>query len=284
MTDFRALRSYLFVPLGDEKILSARSYIKAAKESDVLILDLEDSLAMDRKSFGRILLPKAIEHFAKVNPHIIVRINNEADQWTQDTEVSAHPLVQALLVPKAESAEHIERVQDILSRMRSKAFVIPLLETPLGILNCAKICTAGKRAPCAVFGSEDLATSLGVINPTHRNMLYAAANVILNCAALNIPVIGTAGSFSSYQTETLDEFLETLKFSREIGFSGALAVDRRQVPAINSVFSYDDERERLETILRAGEGKLPVYGFEGRMYGPPMVKRYQRLRKKFQKS
>lgn len=272
---FRDFRSYLFVPLSDERILYARSYERAAREADCLILDLEDSLKTELKTHGRKLIPKAMERLGAVNPSIIVRINNANEDWARDVDACIHPLLRGILLPKTESSEQLSRIAEYLGKMGKRIPVIPLIETPLGVLNAPSIVQSD--LPCVFFGCEDLATGLGLLDPMPLNMLYAAQHVVFHCRSRGIPVVGTVGPFSLIHADLKDEFRNILRVSRDVGFSGTYAVDPKQLKWIRSVFEFEEEVERISEIVAAAPEEKAVFTFQGRMYGPPMLKRYRNI-------
>lgn len=274
MALLRDARSYLFVPLSDRRYLAARSYARAAAVADAIILDLEDSLPETQKASGRKLLPEAIQRFAAINPRLLVRING--DTWEEDTAAAAQPGLAAILVPKAERFEQAEQVRQKLTSAGSRAAVLPLLETPRAVLDSRSLLR--EWAPeCAFFGCEDLAASLGVLDPTPFNMGYSAQQLLLVCAELGgIPLIGSVGPFSGFQGKERAVYKEMLQRSRELGFSGSFAVHPAQLTALRSVFSFEEERARPEAVLAAAGGSA-VFALAGRMYGPPMLKRYRNL-------
>lgn len=270
----RELQSYLFVPLSDERFLRARSYERAAAQADALILDLEDSLPAAAKEKGRGLLADAFARFSKLNPNLIVRINNDR-HWAADVKAARNPALAGVLVPKAESKDDLLRVREALG---GSGAVIPLLETPAGILGCHALMRELRESLEVVFfGCEDLSAGLGLLDPSPRNMAFAAQHLLLAAAAEGLPVVGTAGSFSAFSPRLRAEYREILLRSRELGFFGAFAVHPSQLAEIRSVFRYEKELPRLREIVAAAEGERAVFSLGGRMYGPPMLRRYRRL-------
>jgi citrate lyase subunit beta/citryl-CoA lyase len=276
LVDFTQLHSFLFVPLSDPRVLHARLYERAAREAHALILDLEDSLA--RKEEGRALLFEALESFRPLNSRLIVRINNDGN-WLEDLRAAAaSPHLHAVLVPKVEHLEHLTRVTGTLQALGLAHIpVLPLIETAKGILLAETILKLQKAPPCIVFDCENMASDLEVMEPTLLSMKYPAQHLILLGAAHRVPVIGNIASFSSFAIETAEAFRTSILQSRETGFSGCLALHPTQIGIINSVFSYEREREYLEDVVNAAVEDKPVFSLKGRIFGPPMLRRYRRL-------
>jgi citrate lyase subunit beta/citryl-CoA lyase len=66
-----------------------------------------------------------------------------------------------IMLPKAESGEEICKVAALLSReekakgIRSERVIIPLLESPKGIMNAREIAAASNRVVALAFGAAD---------------------------------------------------------------------------------------------------------------------------------
>jgi len=278
MKEFSQLRSFLFVTLSDDRLLRARSYLRAAAEVDALILDLEDSVTTQGKSEARARLDKTVETFGAINSNLFIRINNTEADWLDDTDKVAairHPSLRAVIVPKTETPLHLIRVHERIQNPSIQ--VVPFLETPKGILTCSEILKEGPSRTCVFFGCEDLASELGVLNPTEHNMLYAAQNLVLHAALTQTPVIGTVSAFSAFGVDVREEYRRAVQLSRDVGFSGSFGIHPAQIPIINEIYGFVREREHLQKIVNAAKVEKAVFTFEGKMYGPPMIRRYQKI-------
>jgi citrate lyase subunit beta / citryl-CoA lyase len=271
----RDFKSYFFVPLYSEELFDYRSYARATKEADCVVLDLEDSLAPQFKETGRKLLSTAWAKFHPLNPNIIVRINSDAHLKADLAALGDLPL-SAVMVPKVERLEQLTEVRKLLVN-HSDIPLIPIFETPLGILHCLKIFENFPGIPSVIFGSEDLSAGLGLLNPTCTNMQYAAQHLVMVCSVFNTAVIGTAGSFMPISLSRREEYNRSLLFSRELGFYGAFAVHPLQVKSINEIFGYKDELPYIKKVIELGAKANAVFSMDSNMFGPPTLRRYKRI-------
>jgi citrate lyase beta subunit/rhodanese-related sulfurtransferase len=272
----RDLRSFLFVPLSERRPLTSRAYKRATATAHALILDLEDSVTARDKVAARGLLAEAVDYFAQINPHILVRVNSDANLQADLRAVAATRAL-AVVLPKVDRLDQLLQARAFLRELQSLTTVIPLFETARGILNCQTIVNGLPELECVFFGSEDLAAQLRVTDPTPQNMLYAAQHLLLVCAAENISVVGAVGAFSAFHLKHRLEFAKIVELSKQIGFSGSFAIHPHQVTTINEIFSGPSERARLQAIVDQSSDRQAVFSYDGRLYGPPMIKRYKQI-------
>lgn len=132
--------------------------------ADVLIMDLEDSVAPEAKEDARALVCNAIASGEYGSRELVVRINALETPWgDDDLTAAARAAPDAILVPKVNSPDGIAVVAEKLADMagaRSPALWI-MMETPLAVLNAASIGEAAlnpqNRLQCMVMGTNDLA-------------------------------------------------------------------------------------------------------------------------------
>ena len=97
-------RSFLFVPAN-----RTDRYVKALSSSaDMVVVDLEDSIAHDAKDRARMLLDAAWGDLAHED-RIVIRINGlDSVELADDAALCASLCPAGVMVPKAESFEALE--------------------------------------------------------------------------------------------------------------------------------------------------------------------------------
>src|SRR3977135_162384 len=95
-------RSLLFVPVTQRRFVDGA----ARRGADAIILDLEDSVAASEKERARTLVPEAGEVGSGGGADVVVRLNRPMRMTVRDLEAVIGPRVQAVALPKAESADH----------------------------------------------------------------------------------------------------------------------------------------------------------------------------------
>lgn len=269
----------LMVPIG-EKTMRSKAYHKLATEVHAVLFDLEDAVPDGEKARARQLLPDVVKNFASLNPNLYVRVNNSELLEAELEAVDSSPAT-GILMPKVTSKADIERLEALIkTRMKNhhyKMEIHPIIETPAAVMRCHEILSASPWVKQVFFGCEDLSDGLGLLEPNPLNMAYAAQKVVLEASVLGLGVYGAVGVFSSFELKYKNAFLEVTRASRNFGFAGGVAIHPCQVRWIKEAYALSaSEKELMKEVIALGEGK-GVFSVGGRMYGPPMRKRFRSM-------
>src|SRR5438105_5601122 len=109
-------RSMLFVPVTQRRFVDGA----ARRGADAIILDLEDSVAASEKERARTLVPEAAKIVSRGGADVVVRLNRPLRMTVRDLEAVIGPAVQAVALPKAESAQHVELVCEIIDALEAE--------------------------------------------------------------------------------------------------------------------------------------------------------------------
>lgn len=250
------MRSWLFAP-GD----SARKMEKAAAgPADIVILDLEDAVAISNKPEARRMVAAFLRDNAGDAARLWVRVNPLDGDWTaEDLDAIVPSRPGGIVLPKAEGRGDVERLDEMLSE-RERAHGIEPGSTPVMALvteTAAAMFTTGeyRGAPRLVamsWGAEDLSDSLGAADSTNEDGSYrpvfelARSLCLLGAAAAGVtPVETIMGDFRD-----LDGLEKRARMVKRDGYRGMLAIHPAQVDVINSAFlpSEDEIAEAREIV------------------------------------
>ena len=281
----RRRRSRLYIPGNQPDLLPNAGLFGA----DSLVLDLEDSVAPDRKAEARILLRRALEShrgFFK-GAEIIVRINAlSGGQGREDVAELARCLPDAILLPKCENPESVEELSALLDALEASSGlepsgtkIMPLVETARGVLAAASIAAASPRVAALCFGAEDFTRDIGARRTaTGSEAAYARAAIVIASRAAGIQ------AHDSVFSDTEDEagFAAYCAASRAMGFDGVGLVHPRQVETAHAAFTpgpeeVDEARRVVAALEEAGARGLGVASLDGRMVDAPVAERARRL-------
>src|SRR5206468_6028509 len=109
-------RSMLFVPVTQRRFVEGA----ARRSADAIILDLEDSVAPSEKERARTLVPEAAKIVSRGGADVMVRLNRPLRMTVRDLEAVIGPGVQAVALPKAESAEHVQLVAEMIDELEAE--------------------------------------------------------------------------------------------------------------------------------------------------------------------
>jgi len=156
-----------FLDFSNEKMVAKASDI--AKQTDILLGNLEDAVPVDKKEAARAGLIKAATESDFGDTALWTRVNSLESPWVLDdlTELvgAIGDKLEVVMVPKVEGAWDIHYVDRLLAQLEAKAgldrpiLVHAILETSLGVVNLEEIATASPRMQGMSFGPADLAAS-----------------------------------------------------------------------------------------------------------------------------
>lgn len=140
-----------------------------AKKCDVVLGNLEDAIASDKKIDAREGLVRIAETTDFGDAQLWVRMNSLDSPWALDDLVRLVPAIgkklDVVMVPKVEGAWDIHYVDRLLAQLEAKAgldkpiLVHAILETALGVANVEEIASASPRMQGLSLGPADLAAS-----------------------------------------------------------------------------------------------------------------------------
>ena len=275
-------RSLMFVPATAERFV-AKAHTRGA---DVVILDLEDSIAPAEKQAARDALAAAAATVGQAGAEVCVRINRPLDMAVRDIEAAVMPAVSALMLPKLMGPEHVRLLSEAVAARESAAGVEPgrtrfigLVETPQALPRLADIAVSDPRMAALGVGSEDLSMELEAT--PGADLLYHFGMMVVTAArGAGILPMGAVSTFAGF--DDLEAYRAGLRRSRRLGFACASCIHPSQVPIINEEYGpAPEEIERARRLIVAfergiAEGRGAI-AFEGAMIDLPVVERARRL-------
>jgi citrate lyase subunit beta/citryl-CoA lyase len=283
------MRSLLFIP-GD----SPRKLAKGLETgADALIVDLEDSVAAERKAEARKIALAFLNevHGAAKRPYLLVRVNAldtgliDADL---DAVVGGRP--DAILLPKAEGGPSVIHLD---AKLAAREAVAGLPDGAIGIMaiateTAAALFVAGtyagasRRLSAITWGAEDLSADIGA--ETNRDadgaftgpFRLARSLCVAAAAAAKVQALDTV--FIDFRNE--QGLRREAVDARRDGFTGKMAIHPAQVAVINEVFTpAAAEIAKAQAVVAAFASNpgLGVVGIDGVMYDRPHLERAKRL-------
>src|SRR5208282_4184715 len=138
--------------------------------TDAVCIDLEDSVAPDQKAASRAKVVRAFVELTFGDRLRIFRINgvDTSHAYRDLIEVveAAGDVIDLVMVPKVESAEHLIFVDTLLTQIakhrgqRRRIGIEAQIETASGFLFIREIAQASPRLEALVFGPGDYAASM----------------------------------------------------------------------------------------------------------------------------
>lgn len=267
------VRSLLFVPALIAAAALARAHERGA---DALIVDLEDAIAPARKEEARSAAPAICRRFAGFGVPTLLRVNAEPALRDADLAMTAATPVVAVLLPKVEDANTVCAARARLDACGASGRIalVPLIETPRGLLQAAAIAAADPTVLALGFGAGDLSVAMGV--QASAALCEPAAWVVAVAAhAHGRAAWGVAGNIA--HVDDLDGLRAAATHARALGFTATPVVHPQQVAVANAVFGVDASEcaaarrvvAAWEAMLESGQG---VARLDGRLVEAPAVR------------
>ena len=283
------MRSLLFVPAD-----SAHKFDKAMSSgADALIIDLEDSIALDGKARAResaaAFLKEAMVRTAR--PHLMVRVNGLQTGLTDaDLDCVAPAKPDAIMLPKAEGGAALVHADAKLAVREAQndlpdghIKILPIAtETAAALFMVGTFAGVSSRLIGMTWGAEDLSAELGArANRDAQGRFLdpyrlARSLCLAGAAAAAVPAIDTV--FVDFRNDA--GFRRECEEACRDGFVGKMAIHPAQVPIINEVFTPSAEAIAHAQSVIAAFAAAPgagVVGIGGVMYDRPHLVRAKQL-------
>lgn len=251
--------------------------------ADGIILDLEDSVAPEKKDEARILVRNALRQINFYGAERMVRIN-QGERGLKDLHYIIPQNVNLILIPKCESSDYVKLIAKEIDSVKSEynitntVFLMPIIESALGIENAFEIARSSENVVAVAIGLEDYTADLGVQRTLEgKESFYARTRLVVAAKAAGIQPIDSVFS----DVGDMDALKENVLASKALGFEGMGCIHPRQISVIRQGFAPGEpEIEKSKKIVLAFENAklngLGVVALGSKMIDLPVVCRAQK--------
>lgn len=276
--DAPLLRSFLFAPAADEKLVASA----AARSCDAVILDLEDGTHPSLRSAARQGLESAYGRLKAAGKTVAVRINGDLLTAVTDLRAAVRPGLDLLVCPKVEHARDVQLLAVAVSALedehgvpRGHVRLLLQIESAQALPRLHDIAAADPRVMGMMLGSEDFSLDCGGL-PTPDALLAPSLMVLYAARAAGIQPIGFVGSIADLGSA--DDFKATVERARALGFRGAVVVHPRFLDVVNACYTPDaGQIARAQRVVDAFEAAyargLGAIRVDGSMVDKPVYRR-----------
>ena len=277
------LRSMLFVPAYNEK------FIKKAIgcDTDAIIFDMEDGVPKQKRAEARITLKKYLDSHTFKGRQIFLRVNPlQTDDLPEDLKLIKDDQIMGIITPKVKDAGNIKAFEALVDFVEYRENLapgsiklLPLIERSEAIMNVDSIAAASDRNIALLFGGEDYLDSVSGKNDCPRHLFDMVRTFVVMAARThNLLPIDTP--FLDVKNE--EAFMEEESKACAMGYAGCLIINPIQLPWCNKVFSPTEEeinhaKNIIDTVIRIRAEGANEAVINGKMIGPPMYKRAQKV-------
>ena len=231
----RPRRSALFMPASNARAIEkARSL-----DCDVVILDLEDSVAPELKAAARDAAVAAIGQGGFGPRELVVRVNGLDTAWgADDCAAIARARPDAILLPKISSPADLAAAR---AAVGSEVPLWAMIETCAALLDLAALSAAAgvQGLACLIAGTNDLAKEMRCRPDAARTPLLPALAMIVTAArAAGISALDAVCNVLEDGPLLAAECAQGAMF----GFDGKTLIHPAQIAAANRAFGAAPER------------------------------------------
>ena len=276
-----ANRSYLFAPGNHERRVEKALGLGA----DVVILDLEDAVAISEKKSTRELINKILEQ--PRNCAVFVRVNAYDTEFCYGDICSiVSENLEGIVLPKLERLEDLRSIDWLLGNLEQERGLpngsidlMPIIETAVGLVNIREIARADTRVKRLAFGGGDYTRDLGMewtlkedeLLPVRSEMVLAS-----RFGKLEPPVDTVFIHIKEH-----DAFRLSCSTILGLGFQGKMCIHPDQVPVTNETFTPDPEEVKwsqrvIDEFAKAEKAGIASIQIDGYFVDYPIVEKAQR--------
>ncbi|MBX9964284.1 MAG: CoA ester lyase [Burkholderiales bacterium] len=270
----RPRRSLLFVPA-----LRPDRYWKALDSgADIVCIDMEDAVALDRKDEGRTL---TLPLFAQSShPHVerMVRINALSTyHGLKDLQalIDCESPPPSIMIPKIRSAEEIQLIDTLLSTGPARAIrYCVIIETNRGLERAIEIAQASPRIDSMILGAVDMSADLRCVK-AWEPLLYARSRLVHAAASAGIDLLDVP----FLNLDDPEGLAHEANACAQLGFTGKASIHPNQLAAIHAAFSPSEAtvakaRKVCQAFEESTSGLVVV---DSELIELPVVRSYYRV-------
>jgi (S)-citramalyl-CoA lyase len=264
------VRSWLFTPATrPDRFAKA-----AASGTDVCIIDLEDSVAPADKAEARRAGLAHLAQPATDSCQRALRINGLDRRFgiadlQALLESSARP--DYLVLPKTESAAHLQILDRLLTEAGKAARLVGLIESARGLAAAEEIVAATPRLEALLFGAADMSADLGAATDWVP-LAYARARLVAACALAGVVAIDSP----FFDVKDHEGLTQETSQAVALGFAAKAAIHPNQIATINAALTPRPEEVAQARAILA-ENVKGVGVVQGQMVDEAVARKARRI-------
>lgn len=233
----RPRRSILFMPATNARAVDKARTLPV----DGLALDLEDSIAPEKKEEARVAAAAAVKAGGFGRREVIIRTNGPESSWFEaDLAAASSVAPDAILVPKVETPEQLLHIGSRLAALEAppNMRLWIMMETPLAVLNAHAIAATSKtnqecRLSGLVLGTNDIQKETRTLDhPERLPLLLALQTAVFAARAYKLSILD--GVYNNFRD--LDGFRRECQQGRLLGMDGKTLIHPGQIDIANESY------------------------------------------------
>ena len=281
------MRSFLFVPADSERKLAKGP----ASGADALILDLEDSVAADRKAVARDMALAYLKASGQRTPRLYVRVNAlDTGLTLADLATVMQGRPDGIVFPKCVGQADLDKLATWLDALEAREGIAAgatriltiATESAAAVLALAAQPARHPRLVGHSWGGEDLMADLGALAkgpaPGEYDDTFKLARTVNLMASVAAGVVAYDTVYPDIRN--LEGLRAESRDARRMGYGGKIAIHPDQVAIIHEVFTPSeaevDWAKRVVATFASNPGS-GVLTLDGKMLDRPHLVLAERL-------
>lgn len=268
-----APRTLLFVPAD-----RAGTYLAKAVRSgaDAIVVDLEDAVPAESKDAAREQFLDAARTIEFAVPVLVRTQAVTSNGFEQDVAAAVASRAIGLVLPKVSTGGEVLSAVEVWQSFGGRTplpWIIPLLETPQGIIGAVEIASSAPAIVGLGLGGEDLRASLRAPrSPNGVELAHARGWIVLAASAAGKWVFDSV----SLDVHDRDAVAEDARMARSFGFTGKFIIHPDQIGPVHSAMDPTAlEVKYAERVVGAYEAAKAqgrgVTQLDGKLIDAPVV-------------
>jgi citrate lyase subunit beta / citryl-CoA lyase len=212
----------------------------SALGADLLVADLEDAVKLEDKALARTAILSSVEsgHFQCAPFFVRVNSLDNLGELEQDILQMTHERVHGFVIPKVNCAKDLLTIESMVRDAEAAVGLnnhikfIPIVETPLGLLNVGDIAKMHRNVAIIGGYAHDYATAT---QSTLCDDTVATARSLVVAAARAYSIEPIDGPWTKIDDNA--GFMRSCRVSKQFGFSGRVTLTSTQVRNAQSAYS-----------------------------------------------
>lgn len=239
-------------------------------ESDAVIIDLEDSVTMQKKAEARRLVHEYLEQFLPFSMDVYIRINDPSTPYfAEDVALLDHLPIDGYVLPKA-TKETITSLSQV-----SKKPIIAIIESAYSVVSLEDIASI-EQVTGLLLGAEDYTTDMNIDRTIDgEELIYVRSKIAVTARAFQKEAIDTP--FTSKDSGR-DLRKDTLR-AKQLGLHAKAIIHPNHVSMVNMLMGPSEELiDWAKRVLKKKELTAKgAFSLDGKMVDEPVIKKAQKI-------
>lgn len=259
-------RSYLFIPGNTPSMLQHSDVF----DSDAVIIDLEDSVSLQKKHEARRLVFEYLTKYGDLPLEIYIRINDPSTTFfEEDIKLLDGLPIDGYVLPKATKDTVL-----LLSRMTSKP-IIAIIESAYSVVTLEDIAKI-EVVKGLLLGAEDYTTDMNIERTVDgEELIYVRSKLAIYAKAYHKEAIDTPFTLKDDEEALSRDILR----AKALGLHSKSVIHPNHVDKVNQLMSPSEALILWATrvLKKKAMTNKGAFSLDGKMVDEPIIKKAQRI-------